>query len=280
MLLGNYSLLNKSFERPIGGQVASGNRSSWNQTGGLRNWGKQTGLNWSLASLPQGHAAGGARMLPRKAGGMTARFEARLAFSSVANGVMGFPIIGAASLSISASDAVGQLISSGNGSASLSITTSPLLLTASINGTGSATFTLASNTPLLGAIAESAGASSVTFSGLASILPLNDASPLRMASATFRVEGALTPYATGTLTGTTDAAGLTPGGIANAVWQKVIEAGFSAEQIIRLLAAQATGAATGLEGSNPVFVGLDGVTVRIDGNYVAGTRTIDSLNGA
>lgn len=42
----------------------------------------------------------------------------------------------------------------------------------------------------------------------------------------------------------------------------------------------AAGSATGLEGSNPQFTGLDGTTVRIDGTYSAGTRTIDALNGA
>ena len=32
--------------------------------------------------------------------------------------------------------------------------------------------------------------------------------------------------------------------------------------------------------SNVQFTGLDGTTVRIDGTYSAGTRTIDSLDGA
>ena len=72
---------------------------------------------------------------------------------------------------------------------------------------------------------------------------------------------------------------LTPEGLRDAVWSKVIEAGFTAEQIIRIIAAQAAGAATGLEGANPQFTGLDGTTLRIDGTYSAGTRTIDSLDG-
>lgn len=217
-LIGNYSLLNKSFERPIGGLLASGNRSAWNQSGGLRNWGKQTGLNWKLASLPQGHSAGGARMLPVKAGGMTARREARVAFSSIANAVMGVPIIGEASIALSFDDASGQLISSGNGSASLSITTNLLQLTASIGGTGAASFALTSNAPILGAKASGDGSASVSLSGSANILPLNDASPLRTASAGFSVTGTLIPYAKGHMTGTTADLGLTVAGITNAVW--------------------------------------------------------------
>ena len=51
------------------------------------------------------------------------------------------------------------------------------------------------------------------------------------------------------------------------------------EEVIRILAAQAAGSATGLENGNPQFIGLDGVTLRIDGSYAAGTRTIDALNG-
>jgi hypothetical protein len=66
--------------------------------------------------------------------------------------------------------------------------------------------------------------------------------------------------------------------IASAVWSKVIEAGYTSEQILRLLAAHAAGAATGLEGADMQFVGLDGVTTRIDGTYSAGTRTIDALD--
>ena len=71
---------------------------------------------------------------------------------------------------------------------------------------------------------------------------------------------------------------LTNEGLRDAVWAKIIEAGYTAEQILRLLAAHAAGAATGLEGSDMQYTGLDGTTVRIDGNYSGGTRTIDSLD--
>lgn len=72
---------------------------------------------------------------------------------------------------------------------------------------------------------------------------------------------------------------LTEANIASAVWGRAIEAGFSAEQILRIIAAHAAGAATGLESGNPQFLGIDGTTVRIDGTYSAGTRTIDALDG-
>jgi len=50
--------------------------------------------------------------------------------------------------------------------------------------------------------------------------------------------------------------------------------------MLRILTAFAAGSATGLEGANPQFTGIDGATLRIDGTYSAGTRTIDALNGA
>ena len=81
--------------------------------------------------------------------------------------------------------------------------------------------------------------------------------------------GSITPFTT-----------LSPENLANAVWSQAIEAGFSAEEILRILAAFAAGSATGLEGADPQFTGIDGTTLRIDGAYSGGTRTIDSLNGA
>lgn len=41
---------------------------------------------------------------------------------------------------------------------------------------------------------------------------------------------------------------LTTGNVGAAVWRRAIEAGFTAEEILRILAAHAAGAATGLEG--------------------------------
>ena len=73
---------------------------------------------------------------------------------------------------------------------------------------------------------------------------------------------------------------LNDAGSGSSPWTEVIEASYTAAEILRILAAHAAGSATGLEGANPQFTGLDGTTVRIDGTYSAGTRTIDSLDGA
>lgn len=73
--------------------------------------------------------------------------------------------------------------------------------------------------------------------------------------------------------------GSSPEAIAAAVWAFLIESGFSADEVLRIIAAHAAGSATGLEGANPQFKGLDGTTTRIDGTYVNGVRTINNLNG-
>lgn len=210
----------------------------------------------NLSAIPYGHLAPSAWFLPRKSGAMASINFSDLSFTAQGNAVGGVTTTGESTITIAFVDAEGQLISSGSGSATITISTNTPLLTASIGGTGQASIVVSVNAPILGAKASLSGSSTMTISGT------------------------MQPYAIGKMTGTTEEAGLTPSGIANAVWQKVIEAGFSAEEIIRILAAQAAGDATGLEGANPQFIGLDGVTVRIDGNYVAGVRTIDSLNGA
>lgn len=73
-------------------------------------------------------------------------------------------------------------------------------------------------------------------------------------------------------TGTLDQA--TIDAIATAVWQRIIESGLSAEQLIRLLVSHAAGSATGLENGSPVFKSLDGSKDRITGTYSAGTRNV------
>ena len=230
------------------------------------------------SAVPNGNRAPSAWIMPNKGGGLSSR-DATLAFAATATGIKGMPGEGSTSFSITTNTPDGQLIVSGSGSVTFSLDTNAPLLTASLNGAGTTSFSLTTNTPILGAEASLTGeASFVVTTNSPVIFPLDDDSPLRTATASFSFGGSLTSYAIGSMSGTTEEAGLTPNGISNAVWGKVIESGFSADQIMRLLASFAAGSATGLEGANPQFTGLDGVTLRIDGTYAAGTRTIDALN--
>ena len=275
-LHGNRSVLNKSPGRFLNGGVAI-LRSTFNKHGMQRNAYQAFS---PIAATPNGHLAPSAWVLPKTGGGMSSFNAAKATITGSGLAVGGITTTGESSMVFAFADATGQLISSGNGTATLTITSNTPLLTASIGGSGSTTITVSTNVPTLGAEASLQGSASITVTvANATALPLDDTSPLRTGSAMMTFSGTLTPYAIGIMDGTTEEAGLTNAGIATSVWAKVIEAGFSADQILRILAAQAAGAATGLEGSNPQFKGLDGTTTRIDGSYSAGTRTIDSLNG-
>lgn len=67
---------------------------------------------------------------------------------------------------------------------------------------------------------------------------------------------------------------LNDAGSASNPWTEVIESGFTAAEILRLLAAVVQGNATGLEDGSPVFKGLDGTTDRVTATYTDGTRVI------
>ena len=274
MLVGNRSVLHKSPGRFLNGGVGI-YRSAFAKPGMLRGAGFS-----ALSGIPNGHLAPSAWLLPAQAGAMSSigETEATVAASGLAVG--GITTTGTSSVTIQFSDAYGQLIASGDGSATVAMSFNAALLTASIGGTGEAAITLATNTPILGALADGQGEATLTVTATNSeVKPSGPLPGLPVGSATMTLTGTLTPYAIGSMTGTTEEAGLSNAGIANSVWGKVIEAGYSAEQVLRLLGAFAAGSATGLEGSNPQFTGLDGVTLRIDGSYSSGTRTIDALNG-
>lgn len=273
-LIGNRSVLNKSPGRFLNAGVAN-LRSGFSKHGMVR-----SAAYSALAATPNGHLSPSAWVLPRTSGGMSSINFTTATVSGSGLAVGGVTTTGTSSITLTFADAAGQLIASGGGTAAFSLTSNNPLLTASINGTGTAVATFSTNTPTLGALADGSGEVAITLTATNSgRMPANDASPLRSGTAAISVTGALTPYAIGEMAGTTAEAGLTNAGIANSVWSKIVESGFSAEQILRIIAAQAAGSATGLENGNPQFTGLDGVTVRIDGAYSAGTRTIDSLNG-
>lgn len=261
MLLGNYSVLNKGPGRAFGGSTTSAEvtvPSNWQKSGAGRNslYVSQTTAALVLYAIPSGNYAGKTWMLPQKSGEMSSRNDTVMTFTAAASGLRGVTTTGTATMSFPVADMTGGLITSGGGSAAFSITGTGQLL-ASLSAVGSASMTISTNTPTLGALAGLVG------------------------SASWAITGTLAPYAIGSMSGSTvDNSVLTSDTLAAAVWSRAIEAGFSAEQILRIIAAHAAGAATGLEGSNPRFTGLDGATLRIDGAYTAGTRSIDALNGA
>lgn len=131
-------------------------------------------------SLPYGSYPPVMTLLPQVGGDLSARQSGDFSITGTGAGGLGLPGVGTAAFVISIANAAGELISSGAGTASFTIDTLPLLLTASLAGVGSTTFTLATNSPLLGAEANVIG------------------------DTTFAITGALTPYATGNMVGSTE----------------------------------------------------------------------------
>jgi hypothetical protein len=67
---------------------------------------------------------------------------------------------------------------------------------------------------------------------------------------------------------------LNDAGSASNPWTEVIESGYSAAEVLRLILAFAANNAEGLEGPTPVFKSVDGTKNRITATYVDGERTV------
>lgn len=252
-LIGNRSVLLKSPGRFLSGTVASIERSNFSTGGQIAN--RFQAMNRIAAAIPTGHLSPSAWSLPRTAGGMSSINSAVLEIDSSGTVYGGITTDAITSFSISVADATGELISSGAGSAVMTFSVADALLTASLAASGSTSFAITTNSPLLGAEASI------------------------IAAMTFSFSASLTPFAIGNMIGTTDVTTeLTAGQVADAVWGSVIEAGYTAEEVLRLLSAYAAGDASGLNGTAS-FTGIDGVTTRIQGTVNGVTRVITGLDG-
>lgn len=149
------------------------------QTGLIRNLTAGEGITSELVGIPLGYRNGSAWMMPQKAGALSSHNIAGLTVTPTATIYGGITADAPATMTFTVADAAGELISSGEGTAALSIAIADALLTASLNGEGTAALTITTNTPLLGAEASA------------------------MATASFTITGALTPYAIGSMEGST-----------------------------------------------------------------------------
>jgi hypothetical protein len=202
---------------------------------------------------PNGYRSPAAWQLPQKSGAITSRNECYVTLAGAGVGAKGLPGAGAATITITGA-ALGGLIAGGVASA-----------TVTINADGSIVATL-------GAV----GAAAIEISGTLTTGALG----WLVSESVVTIDGELVSYGIGHMDGTTAEAGLTPTGIATAVWARIVDAGFSAEEILRLLAAHAAGDATGMEGASTEFMSLDGTKTRIAGGVAAGDRTITARDAS
>ena len=231
---------------------------------------RSTQLNFgTLSAIPQGNRHPSAWLMPQKAGGMSSHNRCDVTVSAAGEGSLGRNMEASATITIDAS-AIGGLIAGGVGSATISITASGAIV-ATIGTTGSATITLDA-TADLGALGWLDGDAGIT------------------------IDGTLTSYAIGHMVGTTAESGLTPTGIANAVWSAIAaqnsaagsmgellnSAGAAADPLLgvvegtltlrdfqRIILAALAGTSERTGNTITFTSPVDGTTVRISGSFDA-----------
>lgn len=236
------------------GTYPSRHHGDYNQPGWQRNITAGQGITSGLVGLPEGERHPRAWMMPQKPGALASR-NALTGIGSISATALAVKLAQAAITGTGELTAVGGLIVSlvgaisGSGTVNAANVQAFLAAVASLTGSGDITANRSALGALLSALTGSGGID-------------------------------LTPAAIGELsadlvvTGT----GLTTANVGQAVWAKVIEAGFTAEEVLRLIAAVTAGDATGLESGSPAFEGLDESTTRVAGTYSSGTRDITTRN--
>lgn len=206
MLIGNYSVLNKTAGRWMaGGSTAGTNqaqcRSNWNIPSDWRKFSSQDASAGTVdssstkyAARPQGAYQPEVYNLPNKAGAMTAHNRSFATMTGSASGTQGVAAVGSTTLSMSVTGS-GALIVSGVGNFTVNMSATADIL-AALLGVGSFTVDVGTGTSTL------------------------DAKGNIIATSTLSVTVDLTAYATGALAGdwTADYGAFTPEVLASAVW--------------------------------------------------------------
>ncbi len=248
-------------------------------TGRNRNFAAGSGIADGTVGRPYGYRAPGAWIMPQKAGALSAHNiilgDGELV-GAIAGGKNGEATLsgsgtltGTAALIVSLAAAL-----SGSGTISNAALLAYLNLAAELAGSGD----------LAGAASALAHAVAV-LEGEGTIAGTTTATALGTLAAAITVTGGTLTTANvgasvwGALAASNNDAGtmgekLNDAGSASNPWTEVIESGYTAAQILRLIAAAVQGNATGLEDGTPTFKGLDGTTDRIEATYSSGTRTV------
>ncbi len=148
-----------------------------------------------------------------------------------------------------------------------------LQLSAALTGTGDADGTLTGLGALLAALTGTGTANGSTLTGVGAM-----AADL-VVTGTGLTTANVGPAVWAAIASANNTAGsmgekLNDAGSASNPWTEVIESGYTAAQILKLIAAAVQGDASGLEDGTPTFKGLDGTTDRITATYSSGTRTV------
>ena len=249
------------------------------RTGAMRNLTAGQGITDDKVGLPSGNRHPSVWMMPQKAGALAARNT----------------LTGAGGMSDADIWAVKLALADLTGSGGITEAIAGLIVQALADLTGSGEITDANLQAFLAAVASLTGSGGIKAdaTGLGELIAAMSGSGAATSTLTAigKLIAALTVTGTGlstanvgqavweALASANNAAGtmgekLNDAGSASNPWTEVLESGFTAAQILRLIAAAVQGDATGLESGAPVFKGLDGTTERITATYVDGVRTV------
>ena len=261
MLIGNYSVLQKGPGRFVAGSTTSVEgqvRSNFSKSGANRNrfYVDQTTVALKLYAIPTGSYPEIAWVLPQISG--------QIASTQPIQGA------GAATATL----AGGLNAEAGlTGAGDITSAIAQLIISMVANLAGDGTVSSADLRGFLQAVANLSGSGDLT--ATAAALAWMDAATGGSGSIT-----SATPYATGSLSADIFSfSALTPEGISNAVWAQIIEAGYSASDLLQLITASAAGKLSGAPGSPIQITGVDGSTVRINATVDGvGNRTAVTYN--
>jgi hypothetical protein len=256
MLLQNQTIFAQYPVRLFGGVFAA-ERSMFGR-GGRMNQTAGEGIDDQKASVPNGHLAPSAWILPYKPGGMSAYVGTNIAFTMgdllMAAGVN---VDGATTITFTVADAALELVVSATGSTTVTFTTSGGLAGA-LDAAGSTTFTFTVATATLGAIIDATASTTLTFSTTATPKALGN------------MEGDISPFTE-----------LSPENLAQAVANLEIDGTYTLSDILKILVAVAAGKSDiDTAGPDPVVTfrdlndTLDRITATMAGSERA-TVTID-----
>jgi hypothetical protein len=238
----------------VEGQV----RSNFSKSGAYRNrfYVDQTTVALALYAIPTGSYPDIAWVLPQKSG--------QIASTQ--------PIQGAGAATVTLAGGL-NADASLTGAGDITSAIAQLIISMVANLAGDGTLSSADLRGFLQAVANLSGSGDLT--ATAAALAWMDAATDGSGSIT-----SATPYATGNLSADIFSfSALTPEGISNAVWAAIIEAGYSASDMLKLITASAAGKLSGSPGSPIQITGVDGSTVRIDATVDgAGNRTAVTYN--
>lgn len=248
------------------------------RTGALRNLTAGQGITDDTVGLPSGNRHPVAWVMPQKAGALAAR-NSVTGTGDVSDADVWAVKLAEAAISGSGDlTATGSLIVqlvaaiTGSGTISNADLKAFLQLAAALSGSGVAAGTATGAGALLAALTGASSLSpALTGTGALDADLVVTGTGLTTANVGEAVWSAL---AAANNTAGTMGEKLNDAGSAANPWTEVIESGYTAAEILRLLAAVAQGDATDLEGSNPVFKSIDGATDRVTATYASGTRTI------